>query len=56
MPYVGAEAAKSLGPGSPLDSDKLLDSKLNEHFFFHGTKGDIASLIVQHGFDERVTK
>jgi hypothetical protein len=47
-------AAKSMGPGSALDVDGLLDKGLNEHFFFHGTRRDIANLIVQHGFDERV--
>ena len=53
---TNSPARKLLGPGSPLDSDQLLDPALNEHFLFHGTSAEVASLIVQHGFDERVTK
>ena len=40
--------------GDVLDADQLLEPGLNEHFLFHGTSEDVADVIVQHGFDERV--
>ena len=36
-----------------IDPDKLLDANLNEVFLYHGTSYDVASIITQHGFDER---
>ena len=36
-----------------IDPDNLLDANLNEVFLYHGTSYDVASIITQHGFDER---
>ena len=42
------------GDAHVLDEDRMLDQGLNECFLYHGTSPEIADVIVEHGFDERV--
>ena len=37
-----------------LDEDRLLEPRLNECFLYHGTPAEVADIITEHGFDERV--
>jgi hypothetical protein len=38
----------------PVPQHEVIDADVNEVFLFHGTSPDIANMIAQHGFDERV--
>ena len=47
-------SAPMLGPKSALDQEQLLEPGLNETFLFHGTSVEVAGIVAEHGFDERV--
>jgi hypothetical protein len=37
-----------------VSKHEVIDADINEVFLFYGTSPDLASVIAQHGFDERV--
>ena len=55
-PVTPIERSRGGGTVHVLDEDGLLNSNLNECFLYHGTKREIADIIVAHGFDERLAQ